>query len=94
MTRSEQIRELFSTLGSTIVSVEFVKRDGTLRKIRFNPKDRQEIVGTGRPSNNPDIFRVRDFDVAKRDGIGAWRSFDANRVRRIAYRGQVLNWTV
>lgn len=94
MSKATEIREILSNLGSTIVSVQFVKKDGTLRKIQFNPKDRNEIVGTGNPTSNPDIFRVRDFDIARNQGSGAWRSFDANRVRSMSFMGRIVNWTV
>lgn len=94
MNKAAQIREILSQSGSKIVSVQFIKKDGSFRKIQFNPRDCQEIVGTGRPSTNPDIFRVRDCDIARSEGSGAWRSFDANRVASIAFLKQRITWPV
>jgi hypothetical protein len=94
MTLSNQIRDFLHHEGSTIVSVEFTKKDGTLRTIQFNPRDRQEIKGTGTKTDNPNIIKVRDFDIARNNnGIGAWRSFDVNRITRIKSRGMVYNFT-
>lgn len=76
--------------GSSIVSVEFVKADGSLRKIQFNPRDRQEIKGTGKPSTKASIVRCRDFSVARKEGQGAWRSFDCERVVSIKAKGETL----
>lgn len=92
MNRAETIREFLRESGSTIISVEFVKKNGEVRKIQFNPRDRQEIVGTGTNSTNPDIIRVRDFSIARENGQGAWRSFDANRVISITSNGNTFNF--
>lgn len=86
--RSENIRNFLQNAGSTIVSVEFMKKDGTIRKICFNPKDRNEIKGTGIVSDNQNIIRIRDFDIARKQGFGAWRSFDVNRIQSITTNGQ------
>lgn len=92
MNRAETIREFLRESGSTIISVEFVKKNGEVRKIQFNPRDRQEIVGAGTNSTNPDIIRVRDFSIARENGQGAWRSFDANRVISITSNGNTFNF--
>jgi hypothetical protein len=92
MTRSETIREFLQESGSTIISVKFVKKNGEVRKIQFNPRDRQEIVGTGTNNTNPDIIRVRDFSIAHENGHGAWRSFDANRVVSITSNGNTFTF--
>jgi hypothetical protein len=94
MSKATEIREILSQVGSTIVSVEFRKKDGTMRRIQFNPKDRNELVGTGNPTTNPDIFRIRDLHIARTQGSGAWRSFDANRVKSIKFMGRVQEWTI
>lgn len=90
--RSQNIREFLRDSGSTIISVEFIKRNGDLRKIQFNPLDRNEIKGFGPVTQNPDIIRVRDFTIARENGTGAWRSFNANNVVRIISNGQVYNF--
>lgn len=93
MWNSQTIREFLKQSGSTIISVTFTKKNGELRKIVFNPKDRQEIKGTGKENTNPNIFRVRDFDIARNNnGIGAWRSFDCNRIVSIKTNGIVYKF--
>lgn len=84
------VRGFLRHAGSSIVSVEFVKADGSLRKIQFNPRDTREIKGTGKPSTNPSIVRCRDFAVARKEGQGAWRSFDCERVVTITAKGEKL----
>lgn len=94
MANPTAIRKFLDQAGSTIVSVEFLKKDGTLRTIQFNPRDRQEVKGTGTSNVNPNIFRVRDFRVAKNnEGKGAWRSFDSSRVLSIKANGMEFDFT-
>lgn len=89
---TRSISEFIRNSGSTIISVEFVKRNGDIRSIQFNPKDRNEIKGFGAVTQNPDIIRVRDFKVARENGSGAWRSFNINSVLKITSNGQVYNF--
>jgi len=89
-TKTELIRRFIFDAGSSIVSVEFRKADGTLRKLQFNPRDTQEIKGTGKPTTNPSIIRCRDFSIARQEGQGAWRSFDCERVVSIKANGIAL----
>ena len=82
MNRSERIKSLIDEAGSGYVSVTFIKRDGSERQMTFNPKDVNDIKGTGDTSNvDANIFRVRDNTKQ------AWRSFDARRVIKIKSRG-------
>lgn len=92
MSKSETIRNFLRTAGSTIVSVEFIKKDGTTRRISFNPRDRNEITGVGSKVRNPNIIAVRDFRIAQLQKTGAWRSFDVNRIVSIKSRGQIFNF--
>jgi len=92
MSNPTLIREFLQTAGSTIVSVHFVKKNGSLRKVQFNPRDRNEIKGTGNVTDNPNIFRVRDLKIAKNEGSGAWRSFDSRRIVSIKSRGLTFNF--
>lgn len=89
-TKTEIVRQFIFDAGSSIVSVEFLKADGTLRKLQFNPRDTREIKGTGKPTTNPSIIRCRDFAVARKDGHGAWRSFDCRRVVSVKANGIAL----
>ena len=92
MPNPQFIRQFLESEGSTIVSVKFIKKDGTIRRITFNPKDRNEIKGTGNPTDNPYIFRVRDIDIARKEGFSAWRSFDSRRIVSIKSRKIVYNF--
>lgn len=89
-TKTELIRQFIFDAGSSIVSVEFRKADGSLRKLQFNPRDTSEIKGTGKPTTNPSIVRCRDFSIARKEGQGAWRSFDCERVVSIKANGIAL----
>lgn len=87
--KTEVIKRFIFDAGSSIVSVQFVKADGSLRSLQFNPRDTQEIKGTGTPSQKPSIVRCRDFSIARKEGKGAWRSFDCERVVSIKANGIV-----
>jgi hypothetical protein len=89
-TKTELVKCFILDAGSSIVSVEFVKADGTPRCLQFNPRDSKEIKGTGKPCTKPSIVRCRDFAVARKEGQGAWRSFDCERVTSIKANGIVL----
>ena len=90
MDKTSFIRQFIFNAGPSIVGVEFVKEDGTLRTLRFNPRDSREIKGTGKPTTNPSIIRCRDFSIARRSGEGAWRSFNCERVTKISANGQTI----
>jgi len=90
---TENVRSFLRSVGSSIVTVEFIKRDGSIRQITFNPRDRQEIKGTNTANLNPDTIRVRDFNIA-RTGQPAWRSFNVSSIRRIKANRQVFNFTI
>ena len=85
------IKRFIQSAGSSIVSVEFRKTDGSLRKLQFNPRDTQEIKGTGYALKAPSIVRCRDFSIARKDGQGAWRSFDCERVVSIKAKGVAIS---
>lgn len=89
--RHEIIREAIELAGSTFVGVDFLKKDGTKRSIRFNPRDWNEIKGTGSTCNDPNIFRIREISN-KEEGKTVWRSFDARRVLRVSAKGQDINF--
>jgi hypothetical protein len=84
------VKRFIQSAGSSIVSVEFRKADGSLRKLQFNPRDTQEIKGTGHALNAPSIVRCRDFSIARKEGQGAWRSFDCERVVSIKANGTTI----
>jgi hypothetical protein len=93
MATAETIRTFLQSSGSTIMTVEFIKKDGTIRKISFNPRDRNEIKGTGTALKNPDIICVRDFNLARKNQP-AWRSFNVHTIRRINCNRQTFDFMV
>ena len=88
--KTDIVKRFIFDAGSSIVSVEFRKADGTLRKLQFNPRDTQEIKGTGYALKAPSIVRCRDFSIARKEGQGAWRSFDCERVVSIKANGTTV----
>ena len=90
MDKTAFIRQFIYEAGSSIVSVTFIKADGTQRQLSFNPRDTKEIKGTGKPSQLPSIIRCRDFRIARNEGQGAWRSFDCQRVTKITANGRTV----
>ena len=88
--KTDIVKRFIFDAGSSIVSVEFRKADGSLRKLQFNPRDTQEIKGTGYALKAPSIVRCRDFSIARKEGQGAWRSFDCERVVSIKANGTVI----
>jgi hypothetical protein len=91
MTKAETIREFMQTAGSTIISVEFIKKDGTPRKIQFNPRDRQGLSGGSPATQDPNIIRIRDFSIA-RSKVPAWRCFHVDRIVKITSNGQTFEF--
>ena len=89
-TKTELVKQFIRDAGASIVSVEFTKLNGDKRSLQFNPRDTQEIKGTGHALKNPSIIRCRDFAIARKEGQGAWRSFDCERVSSIKANGIVL----
>ena len=88
--KTELVKQFIRDAGASIVSVEFTKINGDKRSLQFNPRDTQEIKGTGHALKNPSIIRCRDFAIARKEGQGAWRSFDCERVSSIKANGTVL----
>ena len=89
-TKTELVKQFIRDAGASIVSVEFTKINGDKRSLQFNPRDTREIKGTGHALKNPSIIRCRDFAIARKEGQGAWRSFDCERVSSIKANGIVL----
>jgi hypothetical protein len=90
MDKTSSVKQFIFEAGSSIVSVQFIKADGTVRKLQFNPRDSQEIKGTGHALKKPSIIRCRDFTIARNKGESAWRSFDCERVVSIKSNGKEL----
>jgi hypothetical protein len=88
--KTDLVKSFIFDAGSSIVSVEFRKADGSLRKLQFNPRDTTEVKGTGYALKAPSIVRCRDFSIARKEGQGAWRSFDCERVVSIKANGTTV----
>ena len=90
MDKTTLVKKFIYEAGSSIVSVQFVKADGSVRSLQFNPRDSREIKGTGTAMKKPSIVRCRDFRIARTAGEGAWRSFDCERVISVKSNGQAI----
>lgn len=90
MDKTTLIKQFIFNAGASIVSVQFVKANGEQRSLQFNPRDTQEIKGTGHALKATSIVRCRDFAIARKEGQGAWRSFDCERVTSIKANGKEL----
>ena len=91
MDKTTLIKNFIRDAGSSIISVKFIKANGEQRSLQFNPRDTQEIKGTGYKLTNPAVISCRDFTIAlTHGGGGAWRSFDCNRVISIKAKGKIL----
>ncbi len=76
--------------GPKFMTIGFKKKkDGSHREITFNPRDFNEIKGTGKPSNNPNIIRIREVNN-KEEGKTVWRSIDADTVTFVRFKGQTV----
>ena len=92
MDKTALIKQFIFNAGSSIVSVQFIKADGSVRSLQFNPRDSKEIKGTGTAIKKPSIVRCRDFSIARSAGEGAWRSFDCERVISVKANGQSISF--
>lgn len=86
-------------------SVDFIKKDGTSRSLRFLAAQRKKYVAKGgqaaetRRKNNPNLINLIDFDKyleCKKADMSdddarkkAFRSVDAKSIRRIAFNGNI-----
>ena len=94
MDKTSLIKQFIFNAGSSIVNVKFIKADGTERSLSFNPRDSKEIKGTGTIARKPNIVRCRDFSIARKEGKGAWRSFDCERVISVKANGQLISFSL
>lgn len=87
MANHDIIRSKIQEAGSQLVSVHFVKADGSERQLTFNPLHKGQVLGTGHPIKDP-VTKLNNFKIMDIK-LGQWRSFDARRVFRIKVAGQV-----
>lgn len=87
---NEQIRKLIMSAGATFVTVEFVKKDRTKRRMQCHlPAIKSRIIGSERGAraaatravNHPELMTVYSVDAR------AIRSINLSTVFRVAVRG-------
>ena len=83
------IREMMELSGPQFMSVGFIKKStGEPREMTFNPRDFNEIKGTGKKKNDPNIISIREVD--RKTKKVSWKSFDARTVNWIKFKGQTI----
>ncbi len=106
--KTQNVKTIINQARSTIVSVTFKKKDGSLRGISFNGGYRAGIKGDSasesakkavatRKENNPNIINVIDFSIDRKNKINGenenpWRSFDCESVVAIKSGGETYVW--
>ncbi len=105
MNKLNKIKEIFENAESTIVSVTYVKSDGSLRTASCNPKAKRGVAGdkasdqakqatNTRKVNNPNLVSYYDNTVASRGEVPSkcWRSFNAERVVQVKSKGKTWDF--
>ena len=87
MTTAERVSSILKAAKSSFVSITFTKANGETRQLTTNPKQIGEVLGTGTPCKDPNVFRIVDVK------LGQWRSFRAERVLSITANGETTNFT-
>lgn len=85
--KRQRFLKIIESAGSNFVGVEFLKKDGSPRAARFNPRDYNEIKGTGKPCDDPNIIRFREVHN-KEEKRTVWRSFHIDRLIKVKFNGQ------
>ena len=90
---TEQKRQKFLKIveknGSSFMGLVFLKKDGSPRDARFNPRDYNEIKGTGKPCSDPNVIRFREVHN-KEEKRTVWRSFHIDRLVKVTSKGEEL----
>ena len=87
--KRQKFLEIIEAAGSSFVGIEFVKKDGEHRTARFNPRDYNEIKGTGKPCSDPNVIRFREVHN-KEEKRTVWRSFHIDRLVKVTSKGKEL----
>ena len=85
------VRKIIAEAGSQFVRIGFVKKNGEQRFITFNPRDFNEIKGTGKASIDPDLIKVREVQN-KEEGKTTWRSIKIERLFSIKSNGNEITF--
>ena len=85
--KRQKFLEIVEKNGSSFMGLVFLKKDGSPRDARFNPRDFNEIKGTGKPCTDPNIFRFREVHN-KEEKKTVWRSFHVDRLVSVTSKGE------
>ena len=85
--KRQKFLEIVEKNGSSFMGLVFLKKDGSPRDARFNPRDFNEIKGTGKPCSDPNIFRFREVHN-KEEKKTVWRSFHIDRLISVTSKGK------
>lgn len=85
--KRQKFLEIVEKNGSSFMGLVFLKKDGSPRDARFNPRDFNEIKGTGKPCTDPNIFRFREVHN-KEEKKTVWRSFHIDRLISVTSKGE------
>ena len=86
--KRQKFLEIVEKNGSSFMGLVFLKKDGSPRDARFNPRDFNEIKGTGKPCSDPNVFRFREVHN-KEEKKTVWRSFHIDRLISVTSKGEV-----
>ncbi len=89
-----QIKGFIAESGSKFMTIEFIKKDGSLRKMNFNPQSaKNHVVGDAasdsakqavetRKRNNPHLLNI--WEMNNQDETTKFRSINMDTVTRVA----------
>ena len=87
--KRQKFLEIVEKNGSSFMGLVFLKKDGSPRDARFNPRDYNEIKGTGKPCSDPNVIRFREVHN-KEEKRTVWRSFHIDRLIKVTSKGEEL----
>ena len=85
----EKFRETLAkilTAENTIFSVQFIKKDGSVRKMKARLKVKKGVKGKTLTYNPIDKGLLRAFDM----GINEWRTINLKTVTKLQIKGEEL----
>jgi len=101
--KTKFIKDKISSSGSKLMSVKFIKKDGTLRTMTFNPRTTKGIKGEKasecakqalktRKANNPNLISVCDQSLLAKGDLPAkcYRSVNCDTVIEMKINGKTF----
>ena len=80
---SDQVHAAVKSRGTKFVTVTFVKKDGSLRKINGHFRAVKHIVGSDRGAAQSDVLKANDLVAIYSLKDRGWRSFKADSVLEV-----------